>query len=241
MKNIADVDRTAKVYKSEILNGWEGLYREKRRRLYEVLSRYWVGDAALELGIADGESTRYIVERFEHVEVVDASDEFIGSIKERFPGILAHQCYFEQFSPDRKFSSIFMTHILEHLDDPLVLLNRAYEWLEEDGVALISVPNALSLHRLVGVKMGLLDTPYSLNDQDIKLGHRRVFDRQSMADLVADTKFSIKHFTGLMLKPLSNRQIQRDWDDKIVDAFFQVGFDFPELCSEIIFVLGKQQ
>lgn len=237
---MTDIQTTAKAYKSEIVSGWERLYRRKRTRLYEVLSKFYRGESALELGVADGESTRHIVDKFKHLEVVDASDDFIAAIKQKFPGVVAHHKYFEEFAPTRRFSTIFMTHILEHLADPVELLKRAHDWLTDDGVVLISVPNAQSLHRLVGVKMGILETPYSLNDQDVKLGHKRVFDKTTMLELIEQTPFRVVHFTGLMLKPISNRQIEKDWDSKLIDAFFELGFDFPELCAEIVFVLGKR-
>ena len=237
---MTDIQTTAKAYKSEIVSGWERLYKKKRMRLYEVLSRFYRGESALELGVADGESTRHIADKFKHLEVVDASIDFIAAIKQQFPGVVAHHKYFEEFAPAGKFSTIFMTHILEHLDDPVELLNRAHEWLTDDGVVLISVPNAQSLHRLVGVKMGMLETPYSLNAQDVKLGHKRVFDKTTMLEVIDQTPFRVVHFTGLMLKPISNRQIERDWDARLIEAFFELGFDFPELCAEIVFVLDKR-
>jgi trans-aconitate methyltransferase len=234
------IDATAQSYQSTIIAGWERLYREKRRRLYRVLQPHFRPGKALELGTGDGESTSHIVGHFTEVHVVDGSELHLEQVSSRFPQVRTHCSLFEEFSPKDRYSTIFMTHILEHLDEPGALLHRAHGWLEEDGRLMISVPNALSLHRLVGVKMGLLDSPYALNDQDILLGHRRVYDRASMQELVDASPFKTAHFTGLMLKPLSNRQIERDWNAELVEAFFQLGFDFPENCSEIIFVLEKK-
>lgn len=234
------IDETADLYHTDIVSGWEKLYREKRRRLYELLRPHFAGTRALELGIADGESTSHVVPHFATVDVVDASEKFLALVTKRFPQVTAHRCLFEEFNPKQRFGTIFMTHILEHLEEPRALLLRAREWLEPGGRILISVPNAQSLHRLVGVKLGMLPTPYSLNPQDLKLGHRRVYDRASMQALIDSTPFRTVHFTGLMLKPLSNRQIEAHWDEKLVDAFFQLGFDFPEQCAEIVFVLEKK-
>jgi trans-aconitate methyltransferase len=236
-----DVEKTAQAYSTSIIKGWEKLYREKRRRLFELLSRFHAGDRALEMGVGDGESTSHIFGAFREMEVVDASETFAATIRARFPGIVVHTAFFEAFEPPRRYGTIFMTHILEHLDDPAAVLRRAHGWLEPGGRVLISVPNARSLHRLVGVKMGMIESPYALNEQDRVLGHRRVYDRQSMEALIAQTPFRIVHFTGLMLKPISNRQIEQQWDERMVDAFFQLGFDFPEICAEIIFVLERTE
>jgi trans-aconitate methyltransferase len=235
-----DLHASAEAYSSTIIAGWEKLYREKRRRLYELLQPHFKAGRALELGIGDGESTSHIAGRFDELHVVDGSEAQLRAVRERFPQVHAHCALFESFVPPCRFSTIFMTHILEHLDEPERLLTRAASWLEPGGRVMVSVPNALSLHRLAGVKMGMLPSPYALNEQDLLLGHRRVYDKTSMMATIDRTPFSVVRFTGLMLKPLSNRQIERDWSPELIEAYFQLGFDFPELCSEIIFILEER-
>jgi trans-aconitate methyltransferase len=234
-----NIDETARIYKSKFVNGWEQLYKTKRKKLYDLLSEYYVGSAALELGCGDGESTKNIISFFDSLDIVDGSNDQLIKIREKFNNVNTIHSYFEDFTPLKKYDTIFMTHILEHLEEPKLLLAKVYEWLNDNGVVLISVPNALSLHRLVGVKMGLLGTPYSLNEQDLLLGHRRVYDKDSMNSLIEETPFKIKKFTGLMLKPISNRQIEENWSSELIDAYFELGFEFPEHCSEIIFILEK--
>jgi hypothetical protein len=38
---------------------------------------------------------------------------------------------------------------------------------------------------------------------------------------------------GVFLKPLSNGQIQDHWTTAMVEAFFELGKDFPEIAGEI--------
>jgi len=237
---VTNLEEIARNYKEKIIKGWENLYCEKRKRLYTILSKFYVGEDALELGCGDGESTQYIVASFKSVDVVDGSLQHLLDVNKRFPTINIIHSYFEYFNPVKQYDTIFMTHILEHLDSPEELLIKCYRWLRDHGVVLISVPNALSFHRLVGVKMGLLETPYSLNEQDILTGHKRVYDKRLMDELISKTPFHVKYFTGLMLKPLSNRQIEATWTKEMIDAFFELGFDFPEHCAELVYVLEKK-
>ena len=194
MKNHIDINSSADLYKNKILSGWENLYKLKMRKLYDIFKEFYKGDIALELGISDGEATQHIIPHFKEVHVVDASLKFIKQSQEKFPSVKTHHCYFEEFNPDITFSTIFMSHILEHLDDSLLILNKVYDWLDKGGSGLICVPNALSLHRRMGTKMGLIDTPYSLNSQDKLLGHRRVYDSNKMKKLIAQTPFKLKKF-----------------------------------------------
>ena len=53
---------------------------------------------------------------------------------------------FENVTLPRCYDNIVMTHVLEHLDDPVCVLRRVNEeWLAEDGRFLVC-PNATPLH-----------------------------------------------------------------------------------------------
>lgn len=235
------VAQSAEVYETCIIKGWENLYREKRNRLYKLISEYFIGSSALEMGVADGEITKYLFNHFFRVTVVDASEKFLNVIKSKINDerLILVQSYFEDFQPSERFDTILMTHILEHLDDPVAVLRLAGTWLNDGGRAIISVPNANSLHRQIGVKMGMLTSNDALNEQDRLLGHRRVYTPDLMETHIKESGFKIVKFTGLMLKNLSNRQIEQNWSAELIDAHFQLGFDYPELCSEITYIIER--
>ena len=52
--------------------------------------------------------------------------------------------YFETFSSDEKFDVINMGFVLEHVDDPIGLLNRVKNWLAPGGRLFLGVPNGNS-------------------------------------------------------------------------------------------------
>lgn len=232
------LDDSANRYHSTIVAGWERLYHKKREHLYRELRPFHVGREALELGSADGVMTAKLCRDFERLTVVDGSATFLEQIRKkvRAKNLVLEHSLFEEFEPRRAFDTIFMTHILEHLDDPVGLLRRGREWLAPSGRILIDVPNADSIHRLIGVKMGLLATKDSLNEQDLLLGHRRVYTPSLLEAHVREAGLKKVASAGIMIKPLSNRQIESQWSDALIDAFFALGKDFPEMCSEIYLV-----
>ncbi len=77
-----------------------------------------------------------------------------------------------------------MRHVLERIDDPVAVLERAGAWLEHGGVIIAAVPNTNSLHRQVGVRLGLLDREYQLAAGDLRFGHRRIFDMRELRYVV---------------------------------------------------------
>jgi len=175
---------------------------------------------------------------FERVTVVDGSKMFLDKVKEKVKSDnLELVCaMFEEFNPEEKYDVIFMTHILEHMDDPVSLLVRSSKWLNKNGRILIAVPNANSIHRLIGVKMGMLEKKDDLNEQDKLLGHRRVYTTELLTQHVESAGLRVTHSGGIMIKPISNRQIESQWSDELADAFFALGEDMPDLCSEIYMV-----
>ena len=54
----------------------------------------------------------------------------------------------ENFEYDKKFSLIHMSHVLEHVPNPVEWLQKSKSLLEKKGVLVINVPNKFSLDRL---------------------------------------------------------------------------------------------
>ena len=65
------------------------------------------------------------------------------------PGLELLQGFFETFEHPARFDIIEAGFILEHVDDPAVVLKRLHQFLAPGGRIFIAVPNARSLHRLL--------------------------------------------------------------------------------------------
>jgi SAM-dependent methyltransferase len=115
--------------------------------------------------------------------------------------------YFENFETDRRFDVIEMGFVLEHVSDPALVVRRFAHLLKPGGVICAAVPNALSMHRVLGMRAGLLPDPYVLNEWDLKLGHKRYYDRKSFRALFEDLNLQVTREAGLMLKPFATSQM----------------------------------
>ncbi len=243
MDNSAKSDLTAisKVYESKVLSGWERLYAMKSRAAFEGFRPWFQKGSALELGCADGEMTQWIAREFSTITIVDGSQKFLSQVQERLSSSeLQKKCslvhsLFEEFETEQRFDQIFLCHVLEHLENPKLVLQKIKKLLSPNGHLFILVPNADSIHRYIGVKMGLLPERHALNEQDITLGHFRVYNMDRLISEVEECGFHVLNESGVMLKPLSNRQME-SWDEKLQRAFIELGRDFPRLSSEITLV-----
>jgi 2-polyprenyl-3-methyl-5-hydroxy-6-metoxy-1,4-benzoquinol methylase len=227
----------SEVNRVESLSDWylkEQLDFDKRliRLRYQTLKPYLKGPNGLELGPAEGEMTQFLVNDFEELTVVEGSGELLLQIPTR-PNLRKVHSLFEDFKPLQQYNTIIMEHILEHVDRPVALLIKVKEWLMPGGRILIGVPNGNSIHRLVAVKMGLLKQQCELNSRDHSLGHRRVYTPDTLRAELQEAGLHLVEMGGVFFKPVSNKQIQENWTEEMIQGFYQLGKDFPENAAEI--------
>jgi SAM-dependent methyltransferase len=213
-----------------------GFYGQLVQYSFRSIEPHLVGRSCLELGPAGGAMTRRLVDHFQQVTVVDGSRRFVEAATS-LPGVEGHVSLFEEFEPGRCFDTVVMAHVLEHVANPVAILRRVRGWLAPEARAIVIVPNAWSLHRRLGVKLGLLDDVFGLNEQDLAVGHRRIYDRASLdRDLLA-AGFDTTAEGGIFLKLLANRQMEQFDDPALVDGMYELGRDLPQMCSEIFSVV----
>jgi 2-polyprenyl-3-methyl-5-hydroxy-6-metoxy-1,4-benzoquinol methylase len=92
------------------------------------------------------------------------------------------QTVFEKVNFQTKFDLIIMNHTLEHIENPLVVLKKAYDLLEKDGIILIDVPNFDSLSSNISGKYWQHLLP---------LEHNFQFTKESLTKLFEKTGFKV--------------------------------------------------
>jgi SAM-dependent methyltransferase len=169
--------------------------------------------------------------------IVEGSAARIAEFGETAPlpdFVQIEHAYFEEFTPGEELDAIEMGFVLEHVEDPRLVLRRYAGFLKPGGVLVVVVPNARSLHRLIGHEAGFLDDVYRLSSEDLELGHRRYFDLTSLRALVADAGLEVRAAEGILLKPLTTAQLQRlALPPAVTEAFFKVGVSHPEIANAI--------
>lgn len=95
---------------------------------------------------------------FDDITCVEASDEAIAIAKRDLgEGLIFINDVFEGVTLPKRYDNILLTHVLEHLDDPVGVLRRVNEeWLSEGGRLFLVCPNANAPSRQIAVKMGLI-------------------------------------------------------------------------------------
>lgn len=197
----------------------------------------------LSLGIGGQTVSATLREQVNPVEyhIVEGAAEIIEAYRQAThppASTTIHHAYFEEVKlPAAGFDAIEMGFVLEHVDDPGLVLRRFRGFLKPGGTLFTAVPNARSLHRLLGHAAGFLADLYSLSPSDRELGHKRYFDAESFAELVEQSGYTIDARFGLVLKPLTTGQLQSlALDRRVERAFIDIGYALPDVCNGIMLV-----
>jgi SAM-dependent methyltransferase len=191
----------------------------------------------LELGIGHGFTTALFNDYFARHVVIDGSPAVIKQFSSNysFESLEIVEAYFEDFDTDENFDVLLMGFVLEHVDDPDLILTRYRKFLKPGGRLFIAVPNAKSLNRRLGLAMGKIDDIYSLNQNDLALGHKRNYCLDTLKEAIHHAGFDCVWEEGIYLKPLplGYMQLMPEFDANL-QAMLEVGVDFPELCVGLL-------
>lgn len=205
-----------------------------------IIARFGHTKSLLELGLGHGFTAKIFAKACDQYVVIDGSSAVIDQFRQTTP-VFAGQIvegYFEDYLPEQTFDVIVMGFILEHVDDPDLILTRYRSFLAPGGKIYVAVPNAKSLNRRLGLELGLIDDIYSLNANDIALGHQRQYCRDTLTDAVKRAGYKITHEEGIYLKPLPLGALKTLPDfNANLQAMLKVGIDFPDLCVGLLMEL----
>lgn len=229
MKN--KLDEFAQIYKSEDGNINKDI---NSTNVVELVKRKGlVGGNAIQLGLGDGFVAEELATYYNSFVVIEGSKEVIKSNHKVGSTYEVKLSLFEEYVPVNKVDYVLGNHVLEHVDDPIQVLNVVRHWLKPEGRAIFTVPNSTSLHRRIGVEMGMIKVLNEFNKQDIELGHQRVYNIYQFEQDIRSAGFEILESSGYMVKLVSNQQM-KSWSKELLDAIFKVSMSLPtEICSNL--------
>lgn len=221
-------------FDNEILLNWY----PQRVLLHSASAR-----SLLELGIGHGLTTSIFARRFDRHVVLDGSSAVIDNFRAKHPQCAAQvvEAYFEEFDTEERFDLVVMGFVLEHVDDPLEILRRYRKFLTPQGRVFVAVPNSEALNRRLGHLAGVLDDMAELSAHDRLLGHRRLYNIDSLRSVVAQAGYRVDRVEGIYLKPFTTRQIiSLQLEHKFIDALCHCGVNYPELSCGLLAEISPQ-
>jgi 2-polyprenyl-3-methyl-5-hydroxy-6-metoxy-1,4-benzoquinol methylase len=246
---------TARNYNNE-LDDSENSEREKYAYSYDfdVMHPYMIRSfepffnkgSLLELGSYKGNFTTRFLPYFNDVTCVEASDVAIEEARKKLGNkVIFVNSLFEKATLLKRYDNIVLTHVLEHLDDPVLVLKRVNEeWLAEGGRFFLVCPNANAPSRQIAVKMGLISHNTAVTPAEAEHGHRCTYSLDTLERDAVAAGLKVVHRSGIFFKALANFQWDRLLKTDIIskeylEGCYKLGQHYPDLCSSIFLLCER--
>jgi 2-polyprenyl-3-methyl-5-hydroxy-6-metoxy-1,4-benzoquinol methylase len=218
--------------------------------MFESFKNHFVEGNCLELGSSKGNFTKYLISYFNDITCVEASQEAVEISKQKLDidannKIVYFNSLFETIKLPKKYDNIMLTHVLEHIDNPVQLLTKIKtEWLSENGKLFLVCPNANAPSRQIAVKMGLIPNNTAITPSEVEHGHRITYTLDTLERDAKAGGLNIIYRSGIFFKALANFQWDQLLNTNIIskeylDGCYSLGQQYPDLCSSIMLICKK--
>jgi 2-polyprenyl-3-methyl-5-hydroxy-6-metoxy-1,4-benzoquinol methylase len=221
---------------------------------YDVMHPYMIKSfepffnkgSLLELGSFKGDFTKRLISYFDDVTCVEASSDAIDEARQKLGDKVTFiNALFENVTLPKRYDNIVLTHVLEHLDDPVAVLRRINdEWLAPGGLLFLVCPNANAPSRQIAVKMGLITHNTAVTQAEAEHGHRCTYTLDTLERDAVAARLKVVHRSGIFFKALANFQWDRLLQTDIIskeylEGCYKLGQQYPDLCASIFLMCEK--
>lgn len=200
----------------------------------------------LELGSFKGDFTRRLLGHVGEITCVEASDAAIEEAGRRLGDRVKFiHAPIEAATLPGRYDHVVLTHVLEHVDDPVRVLKRVNdEWLAENGRLFLVCPNANAASRQIAVRMGLIAQASAVTPAEAQHGHRRTYSLDTLERDAVAAGLAVVHRSGIFFKALANFQWDRLLQTDIVsreylEGCYKLGQQYPDLCASIFLLCER--
>jgi 2-polyprenyl-3-methyl-5-hydroxy-6-metoxy-1,4-benzoquinol methylase len=214
--------------------------------MLKAFTPFFKGGSMLELGSFKGEFTKRLLPHFNDITCIEASDEAVLEAKENLGDkVQIHNSLFENLILPKKYDNIVLTHVLEHIDNPIALLKKINDnWLSDTGYLFLVCPNANAPSRQIAVKMGLITHNTAITPAEKEHGHVITYTLDTLERDAKAAGLKVVNRSGIFFKSLANFQWDRLLQTDIIskeylEGCYELGQQYPDLCSSIFLLCEK--
>lgn len=117
----------------------ESLFRDIFQKRLQIIEKFKKTGKALEIGSSTGVMLELFQKRGWEVMGVEPSKKACEIANRR--GIKTLNTNFESVTLDNMYDVVILNHVLEHLDNPKLILKKCFQILNRGGLVFIDVPN----------------------------------------------------------------------------------------------------
>ena len=235
-----DIGDYTEKYRQTGFEQYKVLYR--RKKILEMMEK-WRPENVLEIGCGMDPLFQYVHNM--EFTIVEPSRVFCDNVENLVQArdIYNVKCmhgFFEEVASDlsKEYDLVICSGLLHEVENPGRFIKSIVDICNSDTIVHINVPNASSLHRLLGKEMGILKDVHGMSKNNIDFQQSTVFDRYSLEKTVNENGLEIIESGGYFMKPFSHAQMyemvqKRVINKEVLDGLFELGKRISEYGSEI--------
>lgn len=188
---------------------------------------------------------------FEQLTIVEPGAQFAARARHdtaAMAGVTVVEQFMEEAVPvcrQHDYDLILLSSLLHEVPDPAAVLQAAKALCSAETLVHVNVPNALSMHRLLAVEMGLMADVYTPSALQQSFRQPRIFDLAQLTALASGVGFQVTAQGSFFVKPFTHGQMQQlvtqgMLTPQMLDGLWGLAKHFPEHGSEIYVNLKRE-
>jgi SAM-dependent methyltransferase len=193
----------------------------------------------LELGSATGLMTSLLARDDRDFVCVERSMPYVARARARaLRNVEIVHGLIEDYPEDAVFDHVLAINLLHEIPDLDPVMHRVVALMKPNALLHVSLPNPESLHRLVALEAGLIESLYEISERGQKFSTLRLVPAEELIARAAAWGLACVERSSVMVKPLPNAEMVR-LPDSIIEAFDAVTARLPELGAMNYFVFRQ--
>lgn len=136
------------------------------------------------------------------------------------------------------YDMIICASLLHEVERPDKFLDAVVRVCNKNTIVNIIVPNASSMHRLLGKEMKILKDEHDMTESNIDFQQNAVYDKSSLKKIVMDSGFEIIEEGAFFVKPFSHKQMYDMMktgilNEEVLDGLYALGDHMTDFASEL--------
>jgi 2-polyprenyl-3-methyl-5-hydroxy-6-metoxy-1,4-benzoquinol methylase len=183
----------------------------------EIASRFVpTCENLLDIGCGDGALKHFIYHRVKNIFGIDNSELSLIKSKEIYKKVTLLDLNTQDIPyNDNFFDCVTCLDVIEHILDPVLLLNRIYRILKPNGVLIISTPNIRFTDHIYKLIFNGIFPKTSIDTNLYDGGHIHFFTYKDLIDMLIKSKYRMISEEGIINKN------KRGWKGRILEFMFK--------------------
>lgn len=163
------------------------------KKIERYLNHELYGMKILEIGCGNGALGSLLIEKGNEYFAFEAYQVFYKNLKKT--SIPQKNIFFSEFDIKKikgmKFNIIIMNDVIEHIYDPLALIKDLKEFLEENGIIWIEIPDEslIKIKGMIRILMKMYINGYPTNPD-----HKILFNKKTFFNFLKNTGYKIENY-----------------------------------------------